>query len=559
MSAKDLSRFDVEALRILAGNRAFARGKDYLDEGCVQILSLGSKRVVAQVSGTEEYRTVLTGRGADIDGECSCPAFEEGFCKHMVATALAANAAGDGAEGQAEAALSRIREYLKTKPADQLVEMILDLAEQHPDFFNKLELDSALVQADDGTLETRLRKAIDAATRTGTYVDYRQARGWSAGVEAALDAIAAIASGPRAAVALKLAEHAIQRIGEAFESIDDSDGHLGALLEHARAIHLAAALAARPEPVALARGLFKRETEDDFNAFGGIVADYADVLGEQGLAEYRRLADVAWKKVSAKSGRGRAAYDDLGSVHQLMGILDFFAERDGDVDARIALRMKHLSSAWDYLQLAEFCLSQRRREEALQHAEEGLWQFEDDDPDERLLFFAAKLLVEAGRKTDAEVRLQEAFEKAPSLAIYKQIRSTGGRPAAERALAFLERQLGDKKRDTWRERPDLFIEILMQEKQFDAAWSTLHKFGASDHVKQRLVAATDVDYPREALEFYAVQIERLAVSAAYQEAVKIIDRMARLRSAEEQAAFVAELKVRHGRKRNFMKLLDRKT
>jgi uncharacterized Zn finger protein len=36
---------------------------------------------VAQVAGTEDYRTELTGHGEDIDGECSCRAFEDwGFC-----------------------------------------------------------------------------------------------------------------------------------------------------------------------------------------------------------------------------------------------------------------------------------------------------------------------------------------------------------------------------------------------------------------------------------------------------------------------------------------------
>ena len=106
MKTGNRERFDIETLRELAGDRSFARGKVYFRDGCVQILSLGSKRVVAEVSGTQDYRTVLTGRAEDIDGECSCPAFEDqGFCKHMVATALAANAAGDGAEGEADTAL----------------------------------------------------------------------------------------------------------------------------------------------------------------------------------------------------------------------------------------------------------------------------------------------------------------------------------------------------------------------------------------------------------------------------------------------------------------------
>src|SRR5437762_9538585 len=99
----------------------------------------------------------------------------------------------------------------------------------------------------------------------------------------------------------------------------------------------------RPEPVALARSLFEREMKDDFGTFAGAVADYADVLGERGLAEYRQLATAAWKKLPARSGRAKAAVADSGSTHQLIDILDFFAERDGDVETRIALRMKNLS------------------------------------------------------------------------------------------------------------------------------------------------------------------------------------------------------------------------
>lgn len=559
MKTGNRERFAIEALRELAGDRSFARGKDYFRHGCVQILSLASKRVVAEVSGTEDYRTVLTGRGDDIGGECSCPAFkDQRFCKHMVATALATNAAGDGAEGEADAALSRIRTHLKAKAPDQLVEIILGLAEEHTELFHKLELASITVDADDATLEKRLRKAIDATTRIRGFVDYGAARDWCSGVEAALHAVSDIASGPRANVALRLAEFAIERVGQASESIDDSDGHIGSLLAQARDIHLAAAEAARPEPVALARSLFKREMEDDFGTFRDALVVYADVLGKPGLAEYRRLAEAAWKKVPASSGRVRAVDDGSVSVRGLRSILDFFAERDGDVEARIALRAKHLDSQWDYLQLAEFCLAQGRDEEALRRAEEGLWQFEDDAPDKRLLFFAAKLLMRAGRKPDAEAHLWRTFQRAESLDIYKELRRVGGEAAAAKALAFLKSRLGGTTRRPWGNRPDLLIEILMLEKQFDAAWSVAKASEVSDYLKQRLVAETDADFPVEALAFYTAQVERLANVSAYPEAVKVIARMARLQTATEHTTFVLGVKARHGRKRNFMNLLDKK-
>jgi hypothetical protein len=148
--------------------------------------------------------------------------------------------------------------------------MILELAEQNTELFRKLELASTVTSADDKTLEARLRKAIDAATRTAAYVDYRAAAGWRAGVDEALDAVADLAASGRANIALKLVERAIERIEAAFESIDDSDGHLGALLERAAEIHLVAVRAVRPEPIALARDLFKRETENDFDTFAAL-------------------------------------------------------------------------------------------------------------------------------------------------------------------------------------------------------------------------------------------------------------------------------------------------
>ncbi len=181
-----------------------------------------------------------------------------------------------------------------------------------------------------------------------------------------LDVLDSIASGARANLALMFAERAIDRIERAAGSMDDSDGYCGELLHRACEVHLAATRAARPEPVALARNLFAREMDGDYDTFSGDSRVlYADVLGESGLAEYRRLAKEAWKKLPTRSPRKRA-YDEFSSAtRRLTEILDFFAERDGDVAARIALRAKDLTSAWSYLQLAEFCLSQGLRDDAL--------------------------------------------------------------------------------------------------------------------------------------------------------------------------------------------------
>lgn len=557
MKARSPPRFDIDALRDLAGEKAFARGEAYFRGGQVEILTLEPASVVAQVTGTEDYRTVLSGRGKKIGGECSCPAFEDwGFCKHMVAVALAANAAGGDRETQGAGTLERIRGHLKSKGADALVAMIVDLAERDAALYRKLELASAMDQTDDTALEASLRKAVDAATRTGGFIEYSRAGDWAAGVDGVLDAIAALAKGGRGGLALKLTDHAFSKIETAIQSMDDSNGHGGGLLHRLGEIHLAAASTAKPDPVNLARELFGREMEGDYDTFHGAAATYADVLGTAGLAEYRRLAAAAWEKLPPRrqARGGGVGYDaDYG---RLKGMLDFFAECDGDIDRRIALRRKDLSSPWNYLELAEFCLSEGREQEALAHAEEGLWIFEDGRPDERLVGFTVKLLVKRKRKADAEALLWRAFAKAPSLELYRKLRLIGGTAARDRAIALLETQLAKAMPRQWHFPSTLLIEVLMEEKRFDRAWQIARQHGASPGLAEALARASEARHPAEALEVYTRRVAELANNGSgYAEASRLIAHMAGLRGAAEQAAYVASLKEQHRRKRNFMKLL----
>jgi hypothetical protein len=241
------------------------------------------------------------GSGTEIAGECSCPAFEDhGLCKHMVATALAANAAAEGS-GEAEdaaGALGRIRDHLKAQGADALIEIIMDLAERDAVLFRRLSMAAVAVTADDKTLEARLRKSIREATGTRGYVDYQAADDWAGGVEAVLGTIADLVPAGRAALALKLVVQAIDGIEDSIEEIDDSEGHCSGLLQRAGDIHLAAARASRPDPVELAADLFEREVEGAWGTFDGAVSRYADVLGSPGArgipsARGRSLGEAA--------------------------------------------------------------------------------------------------------------------------------------------------------------------------------------------------------------------------------------------------------------------------
>jgi uncharacterized Zn finger protein len=533
------ARFNVGTLKSLAGPKVFARGGEYHAAGAVTLLRVSAKRVTAEVAGASQYRCELSGENRDIDGECSCPAFEDhGFCKHLVATALTVNALKDGAN--VEDPIDRIRAYLKSKSVDALADILLELADRDPALFRRFDAASAGASGDATSIEKRIGKALRDATRVNDFIDYRNASDWATGVDGVLDVMAELPGAGHAAVAARLAWTAHD------------------LLERARDIHLAAVRAARPDPVQLAAALFHRELGEGHGCYYQAADLYADVLGEAGAAEYRRLAAEAWNKLLPLVGpRQRDAEFDR-KRSRLSTILDAFAERDGDIDARIALRAKTLDSTWAFRDLAEFCLKHGRREEALRRAEEGAWLFEDERTDESLLEFLVKLLAAEGRKDDVLKHLRRAFDRDPSETLYRQLKKHGGADEAKRAVAALEAKIASAKPSRWGHPADLLARILTAEKAFDAGWALVVAGNVAVDTQERLARASERSYPANAVKVYARRVEGLLGGGhvpSYPEAAELIARIAGLHSPAEHTAYVIGVKQRHGRRKRFMEIV----
>ncbi|OQA86506.1 MAG: hypothetical protein BWY28_02331 [bacterium ADurb.Bin236] len=84
-------RIKTGVLLDLGGIKKQERGKQYLDDGRVLALEFsGADAVKASVLGEKKYSVTITGWDAP-KFRCLCPSFEnDGFCKHCVAVALAA-------------------------------------------------------------------------------------------------------------------------------------------------------------------------------------------------------------------------------------------------------------------------------------------------------------------------------------------------------------------------------------------------------------------------------------------------------------------------------------
>jgi uncharacterized Zn finger protein len=567
-----LHSFDVAALRDAAGEKVFARGAAYHEDERVEIVSFDGARVRARVIGSEAYRCELVGSGKKFSGTCSCPAFSDwGFCKHLVATALAANSLGPEGLEQASSRFAKIREHLRARGIEGLVEMVVGLAERDPSLLKELELSAVAAASDDKTLLAQFKKAITEATRTRGFVEYRKMPSWARGIESVLDRIAGLIEAGRAVLVLQLLNYFFTRMDEALANVDDSDGGGGGIYARACEVHLAACRQAKPDPIALARALFAREVESNWEFFYGASEAYEDVLGDVGLAEYRRLGREAWQKIKPLRAAARQVQDDQSGARYALGaILERFAKREGDVDGVIAVRANDLSTAYSYLGLAQLCLDHAREPEALKWAEEGLWQFEDD-PDERLIFFASDLYRRTGRKEDADQLLWRTFERHPSSALYERLKSAAGKnrmladAVRDRALARLRAEIGKPTRRAemrWFSPAELFVQLAMGEELLADAWMVVNEHGCSEGLLQQLAEASEQSHPAEALKAYGDRVERLVRlggQSNYDQACQIIGRMRRVRKGlgetAQHAAYLGDLANRHKAKRNFMKLL----
>jgi uncharacterized Zn finger protein len=565
-------RFDLAALRNTAGETVFARGIPYHQDGQVEIVRLDRTRILARVAGSEVYRCELVGVGKKFSGQCSCRAYSDsGFCKHLVATALTANSLGPGMLEQASNRFTKIREHLRAKGVEGLVEMVVGLAERDPALLKELELTAVAASADDTTLLAQFKKAITEATRTHGFVEYRKMRDWVEGIESLLERIAGLVESGRAPLVLQLLEHFFARMDQALENVDDSDGGAADVYAKACEIHLAACRQAKPDPTALARALYAREVDSVWEFFRGASERYEDVLGDSGLAEYRRLASEAWQKIKPLRATGRRVEDDQSSArYALGGILESFAEREGDVDGIIVIRANDLSTAFDYLGIAQLCLDHERVPEALKWAEEGLWQFEDN-PDERLIFFAADLYRRIRREADADKLLWRTFEQHPSLALYERLKAAAGADRTladsvrDRGLAFLRTQIG-KSRGRWAAASssptELLIRVAMMEGLPADAWVVVNEHGCHESLLEQLAEASEQSHPAEALKVYLDRVERMlrvGGQGNYELAARILKRMRGIREGlgetAQHTAYLDELRSRHKARRNFIKLL----
>jgi hypothetical protein len=389
----------------------------------------------------------------------------------------------------------------------------------------------------------------------------------------------------QAKAVVEITEYGLGRVDKAIGTIDDSSGWFAGIVADLERLHHAACVACRPDPVALARRLFAFEVDGDWDIFIDSVERYADVLGDDGIAELRRLAGERWAELPTVGPGARS--DSHAKAFHLSRMMEKLTERAGDVDARVAVMARDLSYPLDYVEIAEVLAAAGRDGDALEWAEKGIAAFDATDHpmrgDRRLDDVVLAAYADGGRNDDVVALVWRRFDERPDLGTYRRLKEWSSRVGVwdrqrPGALTRLDddarrraagtgsaRQVAQRR---WGGPPPMppyedLIAVLAFDGDSDAAWSAASEHGCTQSLWLQLAQSREVEHPLDAVGVYAREAAELVdrkQSRAYEAAVERIGHIGRLyrRAGDPEgfARYLAEVRHRHKPKTKFLGLLD---
>jgi len=576
---------DEPNLRRLAGDRSFDRGVHYAEAGAVARLTRDESSVEASVQGTHRYRVELSVEDGELRSHCDCPMGAGGaFCKHCVATGLAALEAGEDAPRPIS--LDDVRAHLGSLKKRELIELLVAEAREDERLLDRLCL--RVATSKDGVDMASFRDAIDRAVDPGGFIGYAEAYDYSRTVDETIASLRAVLAAGHAAEAVDLIEYCCAAIERAGDRMDDSDGHLGIAFDGLQRLHREACEQADFAPAQLAERLFEQMMATDYELFYDAADVYAPLLGEPGRRRYAELVRGEWERLPAlrpeDDRRARQAfttfspdeeeYFERSRRFRITYVTKLLAKRSGDPDELVAVLSRDLSSPYSFLGIAEVYAEAGRDDDAIEWAERGVEAFPAGG-DPRLVEFLAAARRRRGEHARAAELIWGLYEAHPGLGYFEMLK-----PHAEaagtwdgvrgRALDLLRERIAaaqDERRARgygWSHRDATeLVRIHLWEGDVDAALADAREGGCGQEVWLALAEALEEAEPWEAMIIYREQVEPTIErkrKADYREAsemlVRVRDLMDRTGHGDEFPVYLEEVRERHRRKRTLMKLLQ---
>ena len=573
MNLRDV--FSVQTIEDLASPGVYWRGVNYNSVGRVEPVAESDQRIEAVVRGTLPYTVALWVEGEEPGWSCTCPYAEDGaFCKHCVAVGLMV--ADDPAslltivpEPDQQEDQSDVSAHVAELSHERLVEIVIEQCETDWRLRERMAAEASASRGDGPDLAAWRYRIDSVFAPYGDFVSYREASEWASDIGEVIDALADLAKAGHPEAVIVLTEHAHHCADEAVQYVDDSGGEISYMEARLMDVHLAACEAARPDPIALAGRLADLELTSELDGFHRAALTYADVLGDEGITEYRRLVAPRWED---EDKTGRRSGSRFAVEQAMIGI----ALASRDPDELIDIMGRDLGHPGDYVEICEALADAGRIDEAVEWARRGMAEYADRNHQlPPLRDVLAEMLRSQGEDWEAVELYWEAFVNVPSLSGYRRLLNEGADDEiawSERCLDALRTRIADVSSGDGSNAPHaaaalgtVLVQILMYEGDIEDAWTVSVEYGCEAQSQMTLARAREKDHPLDAIPVYerAVfeEIDRKK-NQAYKAAVALLDRIRmladRARRPELFATILERVRTEHKAKRNLKKLLDAK-
>ena len=217
---------DLGKILLLAGEATFAKGMLLVKAGKVHQLTWQENSVSAKVEGNHAYQVSLHIDEEEVSSSCTCPAATyQVMCKHAVATAIALMARleqkKDGKENKSEA--ERLRSFFIRQEKEALIALLLEeLGRDERRWQHWLQRAD---RSDQPITQTSLKKQIDEALPKESLWEWREVADYFDAAENQFEAIWEALELLPVEAQWALVEHALSRLNQVLQQIDDSGGH----------------------------------------------------------------------------------------------------------------------------------------------------------------------------------------------------------------------------------------------------------------------------------------------------------------------------------------------
>ena len=537
----------------VAGDLVYARGEDYVRY--VRGLRTTNSKAYASIQAKQVYSVELDWSGPLPDGSCTCPHHADGnFCKHLVATGLAAIDSGRVAVDETTSSPEPGPEaVVQAMDVDELRELVLTLAQRDGGVRRMLEI-RAMAASGDGTqakaeFETYVRNMLEFRG----FIDYRHSFEVAEAAGEMLDELESHLDNGAAEVVRPALLRALTRLRKITEQADDSSGSIGEECQRAADLYARACRLGEPDPVKLATWLVKfRADSPGWPTL--VLADFVDSFDEQALENYRRAVAALDRKLEGQDHWNRFEVDAM--------LLEL-ADHDGDVDRAVHLLAQREHP--QYGSIVDRLRAAGRTEDAVTWIDRAVADGRISSNGGGNEFWlspdhVAETYRGLGRIDDAIAALRADFVRQPSVGAYRVLLDFAAgidRADTERTWALDHaRQLAASDRFA---AGAVLVQLHMSDGDIDAAWQAADRYGPGWAWRELADRGAEAR-PVEAADLYRPQLEndlRHPNTKLYPGIAETLATMAELyerggRSADF-ASFIAQIRQHYGRRPSLMK------